>query len=625
MNTLLYPSDKIVNTNLQNGFLRGYGEDGVMIRPLTRYHPTFPLPFYDMWEIINRTKYINKKEKCKILIICDDIIRSLGWAEAVLYYRDSKNYYLLDDDITILYFNNDDTIKNINAFKINELRVRKTYKFEMKACNGNKDILKFVEDNFSKHDLLISNIYYDFFDCIRMVKTCPIKFIIISEDETLLEKKLQRIKLDISNFHFLISDEEKISKKEINKYFDWCRKYGIDLIEEKISIREHVPKFIHKDVVTFPFVIPIMSIKKKEDINNKNWQPFLKLKMKLNKYKRLIDTREQSGDIKEYVGWKNWNTHTNKIDLLKSLKYELYNVHNINSRITNAWTKFYEILIKYPQLTNYSLVKSFHICEAPGAFIFALYEFAKLKKLNLEWLAQSLNPYSKENQEKFPSMLSDQFEVIKECPDKWLFGKDTTGNIMNIDNIKHYKKHVKGINLMTADGGLQSSPHLYNEQEAHVSKLIYAEVLTILAVLEKNGCAVIKMFIPIAEPITISTLFLLSCCFEKVEICKPMTSHASNSEMYVICINYKKPELDLKKLFKRLNNKKDWSRIPILPLELIPSSFLKSLYEIAKKLVDLQIRVIDRSLVYHELYIPKIVEKYKKMAVDKWIKNNLLT
>ena len=49
---------------------------------------------------------------------------------------------------------------------------------------------------------------------------------------------------------------------------------------------------------------------------------------------------------------------------------------------TQAWCKFYEILTRFPQLTqtnNSDEFKSLHLCEAPGAFITSLNHYLTLQ------------------------------------------------------------------------------------------------------------------------------------------------------------------------------------------------------------------------------------------------------
>ena len=76
--------------------------------------------------------------------------------------------------------------------------------------------------------------------------------------------------------------------------------------------------------------------------------------------------------------------HPSKLTLTR-----LRSEHNI-PLLTQAWLKFFEILVEFPELTNAENLKSLHLCEAPGAFISALVHFTKKP---VDWFGSSLNPW----------------------------------------------------------------------------------------------------------------------------------------------------------------------------------------------------------------------------------------
>ena len=51
----------------------------------------------------------------------------------------------------------------------------------------------------------------------------------------------------------------------------------------------------------------------------------------------------------------------------------------------------------------------------------------------------------------------------------------------------------------------------------------------------------LKMF-TMFESETVCLMYLLSICFQQVEVFKPATSKEGNSEVYVICLNFHKSE-----------------------------------------------------------------------------------
>ena len=56
----------------------------------------------------------------------------------------------------------------------------------------------------------------------------------------------------------------------------------------------------------------------------------------------------------------------------------------------------------------------------------------------------------------------------------------------------------------------------------------------------RNAHAELAIRKTIFESETVCLLFLLNCAFESIDIFKPATSKEGNSEIYVICKEYKK-------------------------------------------------------------------------------------
>uniref|UniRef100_A0AAV2LNX6 Cap-specific mRNA (nucleoside-2'-O-)-methyltransferase 2 n=1 Tax=Knipowitschia caucasica TaxID=637954 RepID=A0AAV2LNX6_KNICA len=91
------------------------------------------------------------------------------------------------------------------------------------------------------------------------------------------------------------------------------------------------------------------------------------------------------------------------------------------------------------------------------------------------------------------------------------------------------------VDLVTADGSFdcQENP---DEQEALVASLHYCEVTAALLLLSPGGSFVLKMFTHY-EHSSVCLLYLLNCCFRNVNVFKPATSKAGNSEVGTISEN----------------------------------------------------------------------------------------
>jgi cap2 methyltransferase len=85
--------------------------------------------------------------------------------------------------------------------------------------------------------------------------------------------------------------------------------------------------------------------------------------------------------------------------------------------------------------------RTVHVCEAPGAFICAthFYYNQRYEKRNFrssqgqwDWTGLSLNPYYEGNDQE--AMVDDDRFII-ETLNRWYFGEDNSGNILNTKNI----------------------------------------------------------------------------------------------------------------------------------------------------------------------------------------------
>ena len=94
--------------------------------------------------------------------------------------------------------------------------------------------------------------------------------------------------------------------------------------------------------------------------------------------------------------------------------------------------------------------RTVHVCEAPGAFICAtnfyhqLYweekqRSARPQQRSWEWTGLSLNPYYEGNDQE--AMVDDD-RLIIETLDRWYFGEDNSGNILDTKNIQGLWKRV---------------------------------------------------------------------------------------------------------------------------------------------------------------------------------------
>ncbi|XP_035212304.1 cap-specific mRNA (nucleoside-2'-O-)-methyltransferase 2-like isoform X2 [Stegodyphus dumicola] len=338
---------------------------------------------------------------------------------------------------------------------------------------------------------------------------------------------------------------------------------------------------------------------------------FMTMKEVLNNVKSLLNDK---GEL--------WQKHTSNVN--KAALVIPYIKDRIRLEIlTQAWCKFFEILSSYELVPSESLIfKSFHLCEAPGAFISALnyYLFLKYPDISWEWFANTLNPYYEDHNVK-DIIVDDRllFPTLR----NWYFGKDNTGDITNPKYLLEIKDILEKrglVKLVTADGSINCLDNP-GEQEFLVADLQFSEMLIGLSILAPGGSFVIKKF-TLFEYMNICQIYFLNCIFKEVHVFKPFTSKAGNSEIYVICLGYSSSAsistyLDHLRE-KYLANKEK----AMFPHSLIPESFMFQLRECSKMFLEKQMNAINKNLALYSLkqINEEVLEEEKRILAEMYIK-----
>lgn len=277
--------------------------------------------------------------------------------------------------------------------------------------------------------------------------------------------------------------------------------------------------------------------------------------------------------------------------------------------VTQAWLKMYEILSIFGQQFFGSMdeVKSFHCCELPGAFIFAMkhYMATICKNKKWDWLAQSLNP------EKDKSAFGNQFGLVKKNPDKYDFGNGT-GDITSVDNIKYYKGVAKDSNFFTADCGVS------HEVRGNLQDKITYSILMFMLIVPKLGSSfVCKLYLPLKNANEVMLFYLIFMHYRRVELFKPK-QNVRSTEFYLIGID-KKLEVSKPIETKVMSNKKEFK------LSDVPIEFQLDLFGLIKQMCDNYVEQMILKVSYVKLHkhldkevIQKLQDEIEKMP-KKWI------
>jgi cap2 methyltransferase len=343
--------------------------------------------------------------------------------------------------------------------------------------------------------------------------------------------------------------------------------------------------------------------------------------------KNLGDTKSLL-DEKDIVVWKQ---HTSKTlitgDVVKTLRKDMD-----PEMCTKAFAKMYEMLCAYDLVApsrDTPKYHTLHLCEAPGAFICATNHYiqSRFPRLEWKWRACSLNPYFEGNN---TDAMVDDDKFINETAGNWYFGEDDTGDMRLRENIEGAIAAAKAMDgpllLVTADGSVDCSD-VPNEQEEFTAQLHYCETVAALGALDVGGCFVLKMFM-LFEHSSIGLIYLLSCLFQDVSVCKPVMSTPGNSETYIISrgfLGISKEYLDV----LLANTGKEWptdemgEKKALISLDSMAQEWMDKMVECGIYFSRLQGSVIKRNLRLFDEFTRQegqAVSQARTLISHEWMK-----
>lgn len=342
------------------------------------------------------------------------------------------------------------------------------------------------------------------------------------------------------------------------------------------------------------------------------------LKAELNNIKSYLDNYDAI----------EWQAHTRFRNIAKDVMTRV-RIDIEPELLTQAWCKFYEIVSSFPLVPvscinrNNEYFKSIHLCEAPGAFVTSLNHWLKtnIPDIQWNWIATTLNPYYEGNPS---SVMIDDDRFIRHTLSHWCFGEDNTGNIMNLKNLNELIKISEphhDILLITADGGIDCTD-VPAEQESVLTHLHFCETVAALHLLATGGSFLLKLF-TIFECNTVCLIYLLSCCFNHVDIIKPITSKEGNSETYIVCTNFKGPTFISPYLERLRECYEHGPKQAIFSKHDIPPSFIEQIIECSRFFKTQQCLVIGNNIITFKSGNRKMLRDLKQiqhMVADKYIK-----
>jgi len=347
----------------------------------------------------------------------------------------------------------------------------------------------------------------------------------------------------------------------------------------------------------------------KLDLNNTNCESET---FNYENYKSLNNRlNEAKENLKTIAKNKDFITFKNTYDIYRQLKYIFETEYNCIGA-SNASLKFHELICEYDLLyiidSDENNPVIFLNAELPGGFIKMILHYNTYFKIKLNWLASSWIDNNPSNKKP----LLDSYNYVKEYKNQWLMNKDMNGDMTDIKNILYIENKLKNINILlyTHDAGIDVSED-YNNQEIINYRLHFGSMLCGLLVLKKEGNILAKQY-TFFESSTYNLIYIYKQLFEEFYICKPMTSRASNSEIYLIGKKYKGLSPELRNYL--INLFKNDTEV-IISNDSIFQSYLNSIYTIAKIIYEQQIMFLKEMTNHYEKYKQNNI-KYKKIIMN---------
>jgi 23S rRNA U2552 (ribose-2'-O)-methylase RlmE/FtsJ len=331
-----------------------------------------------------------------------------------------------------------------------------------------------------------------------------------------------------------------------------------------------------------------------------------------NKSEELNDTKYRN---KFYLVTNPYEINIKQYDKDIQSMTELYFQLNKDGIISRAFYKLWEILLTFDLINQNTAINSFHLAEAPGAFIQAAIFYRK-----------KFNPTIKNDKFNCISIKADKTGIPfkKENLNACLSDiKIEEGDLTDINIQKSFQENNGEADFITADGGFEWKNENFQEQEAF--RLILAEIISALRMQKQNGNFVLKIFETFTN-ITVKIILILSTYYDKVYIHKPLTSRPTNSERYLICLKYKginKKELNLLDNFLSDINSKEMKQSYIFnylaDIE-IPENFKLVITTSSLEILNIQYKTINERInyIHSKNYYGDIYEKYKQNQIKAY-------
>jgi cap1 methyltransferase len=319
-------------------------------------------------------------------------------------------------------------------------------------------------------------------------------------------------------------------------------------------------------------------------------------------------------DRKTIIDSKNYNSEWDKMKKIANPFELIYTTYSKKKRkesianyqpISRSFFKFWEMNVKF-NLIDLDLNEHYvaNLAEGPGGFMEAIIKQYYHKNIKLFGL--TLPPHNK--------YIPDWSKIKHIFTNKVMY--ISYGDLYKWNDIEKYIDNFKNkkCSLVTADGGFDYSNN-FNGQEIDSYKILFSEIFVSFLILLKGGNFVCKFF-DLFSIFSIKLIFILTKCFEQVNIYKPETSRPANSEKYLICKGFIGLTKDMKnkiiELFKKIES------IPITKCMVLDIKGINFNNDFIHKINDMNSKYLDNQI----FFINKIVDYIDENQNNKLLINN---
>lgn len=349
-------------------------------------------------------------------------------------------------------------------------------------------------------------------------------------------------------------------------------------------------------------------------------------KNKLDKYyqednisrENIFDTQSKRGESTS----KKFNKILRCFDYFREEKKKIIKDSN-GQYVTNVWLKIWELISYYkvvPKTLKTEISpedfynkseepsSSFKIfCNSclPGSEILALNHFINTRTniKSFEWKGLS-------------SKSTDDYNLLKNYPENWLMSDEVEGNVIDNNTQTYIRDNFENqFNLYVSDLGSEIVED-FNKQEDIHSIYHLGQILLALNSLKSGGTMIVKQYTFFSQFST-TLIYLLSCMFKNIFICKPTSSKHTNSETYLVCEEYDKNPSLIKVLENRLEN---FNLNPFFNTEIIEdwNEFMGYLSQSSTKIFGFQMMCINCAInMYNDTYGNTLEKELNRDSLDK--------